>query len=68
VLVKITRNMSFKFYPDFIPIYRYMVSGFGCQVSGVSVQRRRWPEKRSVKSKKKLMNVEHPPAMHSALS
>ncbi len=38
------------------------------QVSGVSVQRRRWSEKRTVKSKKKLMNVEHPPAMHSGLS
>ncbi len=25
--VKITRNMSSKFYPDFIPIYGYMVLG-----------------------------------------
>jgi hypothetical protein len=33
-LVKITRNMSSKFYPSFIPIYGYMVSGVGCQVSG----------------------------------
>jgi len=32
-LVKITRNMSSKFYPSFIPIYGYMVSGVGCQVS-----------------------------------
>jgi hypothetical protein len=25
--MKITRNMSSKFYPSFIPIYGYMVSG-----------------------------------------
>jgi hypothetical protein len=29
------------------------------EVSGVRVQRRRWPEKRPVKSEKKLMNIEH---------
>ena len=32
-LVKITRNMYSKFYPSFIPIYGYMVSGFRCQGS-----------------------------------
>ena len=29
--MNITRNMSSKFYPDFIPIYGYMVSGVRCQ-------------------------------------
>jgi hypothetical protein len=32
-LVKNTRNMSSKFYPGFIPIYGYVVSGVECQVS-----------------------------------
>jgi len=32
-LVKITLNISSKFYPGFIPIYGYMVSGFRCQDS-----------------------------------
>jgi hypothetical protein len=27
-IVKITRDMSLKFYSSFIPIYGYMVSGF----------------------------------------
>jgi hypothetical protein len=36
-LVKITHNMCFKFYPDFIPIYGYMVSGVRIQLPGASV-------------------------------
>jgi hypothetical protein len=35
------------FYPIFIPLFER-------KVSGVSVQRSRWPEKRPVKSKKKF--------------
>ena len=37
-VMKITRNMSTKLYPDFIPIYGYMISGVRCQVSGVRIQ------------------------------
>jgi hypothetical protein len=35
--MKITRNMSSKFYPDFIPIYEYMVSSIKIQLPGASV-------------------------------
>jgi len=35
--VKITRNMSSKFYPGFIPIFGYMVSGVRIQLPGASV-------------------------------
>jgi hypothetical protein len=35
--MKITRNMSSKFYPDFIPIYFYMVSSARIQLPGTSV-------------------------------
>ncbi len=35
--MKITRNMSSKFYPDFIPIYGYMVSSVRIQLPGTSV-------------------------------
>jgi len=36
-LVKITRNMFSKFYPDFFPIYGYMVSGVRIQLPCTSV-------------------------------
>jgi hypothetical protein len=36
--VKITHNLSFKFYPDFIPVYGYMVSGVRCQDSTPSYE------------------------------
>jgi hypothetical protein len=32
MLVKITRNMSLNFYPEFIPNHVYMVSGVGIQI------------------------------------
>jgi len=34
-MVKITRNLSSKFHPSFIPIYGYIVSGVGVQVSAI---------------------------------
>jgi hypothetical protein len=36
-LVKIIRNMFSKFYPGFIPICGYMVSGVRIQLPGTSV-------------------------------
>jgi hypothetical protein len=36
-MVKITRNMSSKFYPDYIPIFGYMVSGIRIQHPGDSL-------------------------------
>jgi len=35
--MKITRNMSSKFYPDFIPIYEYMASSVRIQLSNTSI-------------------------------
>ena len=35
--MEVTRNMSFKFYTDFIPIYGYMVSSVKIQLRGISV-------------------------------
>jgi hypothetical protein len=39
--------------------FRVQGSGFKVQGSGFRVQNRRWLEKQPVKSKKKLMNIEH---------
>ena len=36
-MVEITFNMFSKFYPRFIPIYGYMVSGVRIQLPGASV-------------------------------